>query len=362
MRSRVIGAALFGVGVLALVFAGGLAFVVAPQAERLPYDLERAQSVAEAPNARFLQITNGKAEVNQGTLRSTITVTPDTKETAKLDGSLDGNAVVWLAGQEVIRTDTKALISAYSTSLALDRKTGAAQQWDKQWLDTGSNRQSVNYSGQIYKFPFGTEKKTYEIFDRDISTTQPARFIKTEQINGLETYQFTQEIRDATQPLPADRLKLLVGQLVPGATTGRVSYSNTRTVWVEPATGQFIKVQEKQSKKLVGDNGQETVILDAVFTYTDDTIASSADKAGSNRQLLQMVKLWGPLALAVIGLALVIVGLLMALRRPRVATVAGSVPGPRRGSGRHTVPGPGETDPVRDGPPADPGRQQKADR
>jgi hypothetical protein len=360
MRSRVIGAALFGVGVLALVFAGGLAFVVAPQVDRLPYDLERTQSVAEAPNARFLQVTEGKAEVNQGTLRSTITVQPDARETAKLDGPLDGDAVVWLVGQEVIRTDTKALISAYSTSLALDRKTGAARAWDKQWLDTGNNRQSVTYSGQIYKFPFGTEKKTYEIFDRDINATQPARFVKTEQIKGLETYQFTQEIRDATQVLPADRLQLLASQLLPGATTGQVRYSNTRSVWVEPTTGQFIKVQETQSKKLVGDNGQEKVILDAVFTYTDDTIARSADTAGSNRQLLQTVKLWGPLALLAIGLVLVIVGLLMALRRPRAAAVDGSVPEPRSGRHAETVPA-GAGKPEREAPPADPDRQQKSD-
>lgn len=335
MRSRVIGAALFGVGVLALVFAGGLAFVVAPQAARLPYDLDRTQSVAEAPNARFLQITAGKAEVNQGTLRSTITVQPDAKETAKLDGPLDGEAVVWLVGQEVVRTDTEAVISAYSTSLALDRKTGAARQWDKQWLDTGNDRQSVDYSGQIYKFPFGTEQKSYEIFDRDINTTQPARFVKTEQINGLETYQFTQEIRNARQELPADRLQVLVSQLLPGATTGQISYSNTRSVWVEPTTGQFIKVQETQNKKLVGDNGQETVILDAVFTYTDDTIKRSADTAGSNRQRLQLAGLYGPIALAVVGLLLVVVGLLMALRRPRAATVDGSAPGPRQSPGRH---------------------------
>ncbi|MEQ4302634.1 DUF3068 domain-containing protein [Plantactinospora sp. B6F1] len=367
MRSRVIGAALFGVGVLVLVFAGGLAFVVAPQVDRLPYDLERTQSVAEAPNARFLQITEGRAEVNQATLRSTVTVQPDAKETANLDGPLDGEAVVWLVGQEVIRTDTEDLISAYSTALALDRRTGAARSWDKQWLDTGNDRQRVNYSGQIYKFPFGTEKKTYQIFDRDINATQPAHFVKTEQINGLETYQFTQEIRDATQPLPADRLQLLASQLLPGATTGQIRYSNTRSVWVEPTTGQFIKVQETQRKNLVGDNGQETVILDAVFTYTDDTIARSAEAAGSNRRLLQTVKLWGPIALLVVGLALVIVGLRQALRGPRAAAVDGSVPEPR--SGRHAAPvsasvgkpeaSAGRTEPA--APPADRDRQQTSD-
>src|SRR5689334_19768019 len=164
MKSRVLGAALFGLGVLALVFAAGLAFVVAPTVEQLPYDLEPSQSVAVAPNARFLQITKGEAEVVEGVeLRSTITVTPDAKSTADLSEPLDGEAVVWLVGQQVMRTDTNTLISAYSTSLALDRRTAAAQPWDKAWLDTGNNQEPVKYSGQIYKFPFATEKKDYEI-------------------------------------------------------------------------------------------------------------------------------------------------------------------------------------------------------
>ncbi|HEX2773286.1 MAG TPA: DUF3068 domain-containing protein [Micromonosporaceae bacterium] len=317
MKSRVTGAVLFGLGVLALVFAAGLAFAVGPRVERLPYDLDRTQSVAEAPNATFLQITEGKAEVKQGNLRSTVTVQADTDETAKLESDLDGEAVVWLVGQEVVRTDNDQLINAYSPKLALDRKTGAARTWAGQWLDTGNNRQSVDYSGQIYKFPFGTEKKTYQIFDRDIDTTQPAYFVKTEEINGLETYQFRQEIRGGRQQVPEDRLQVLLSQLVPGATSGEIVYDNTRTIWVEPMTGQFIKVQEAQEKNLVGNNGQSTKILDAVFTYTDDTSARSADTASANRQRLQLVNLWGPIGLVVIGLILIVVGLMLGLRRDR---------------------------------------------
>lgn len=315
MKSRVIGAVLFGLGVLALVFAAGLAFVVGPRVERLPYDLDRTQSVAEAPNATFLQIKKGEAKVEQGTLRSTVTVQPDADETARLEGNLDGEAVVWLVGQEVVRTDTDELISAYSTSLALDRKTGAALPWDGQWLDTGNNRQKVDYSGQIYKFPFGTEKKSYQIFDRDVNASQPANFVKTEKINGLETYQFTQEIRDGRQEVPNDRLQVLLSQLVPGATSGEIVYNNTRSVWVEPVTGQFIKVQEDQEKTLVGDNGQSVKVLDALFTYTDDTIERSADTASANRQRLQLVKLWGPVGLLALGLILIVVSLMLAMRR-----------------------------------------------
>ncbi|MFC7549637.1 DUF3068 domain-containing protein [Plantactinospora sp. GCM10030261] len=317
MRSRVIGAALLGLGVLALVFAAGLAFIVGPRVAQLPYDLDRTQSIAEAPSATFLQITEGEATVEQGNLRSTITVQPDTDATANLEGDLDGKAVVWLVGQEVIRVDNDDLISAYSTALAVDRTTAAAQSWTGQWLDTGNNRQSVSYSGQIYKFPFGTEKKTYEIFDRDINATRPANFVRTEKINGLETYEFTQEIRGERQELPNDRLQILLSQLVPGAKSGEIVYNNTRTVWVEPTTGQYIKVREAQEKSLVGDNGESVKILSAVFTYTDDTIKRSADTASSNRQQLQTVRLWAPIGLAVLGVVLIVVAVMLSARRGR---------------------------------------------
>ena len=148
MRSRVIGAVLCGLGVLALVFAAGLAFVVGPRRERLPYDLDRTQSVAEAPDATFLQISDGQVAINSADLRSTITVQPDTQATADLEGDLDGEAVVWLVGQQVIRTDTNDLISAYSTSLALDRVSAAAVPWEGQWLDTGNERQSADSWGR----------------------------------------------------------------------------------------------------------------------------------------------------------------------------------------------------------------------
>ncbi len=352
MRSRVLGATLLALGVVALIFAGGLAFVVAPTVKQLPYDMKPTQSIAEAPNATFLQITSGVAKVNTGTLRSTVKVTPDPKETADLEDPLEGKAMVWLVGQTVENTGSTELVSAYSTALAVDRKTGAAQQWDGQWLDTG-NREKVNYSGQIYKFPFGTEKKTYPIFDRDLLKTLPANFVKTEEIEGLETYQFTQEIRNEIQEVPADRLSVLLSQLgPPGATTGQVRYDNTRTVWVEPTTGQFIKVQEQQKKSLVADAGQPVTILDATFTYTDETVRNAAETAKSNRQRLMLVTVWGPIALAVVGLILVAVGVLLARRAPAPTAGAGAVvPAQRRRSARHAA-----------AAPEGPDRDQSSDR
>jgi Porin PorA len=335
MKSRVIGTVLFGFGVLALVFAGGLAFVVAPSVAQLPYDMELTQSVAEAPNARFMQITNGEVRVNSGNLRSTITVQPDAGSTAKLSGDLDGSALVWVAGQQVQRTDTADMVSAYSTALVVDRVTGAAQDWDGQWLDTGGEREPVEYSGQTYKFPFGTEKKTYQIYDRDILAARDAVFVKTEEIQGLETYQFTQTITNETQKVPADRLSVILGALLPGATDGSVKYSNIRNYWVEPNTGAYIRVQEQQRKQLVSTDGRSVDILDADFAYTDETVTKSADTAKANVRSLKLAGVWGPIGLAILGLVLAVAGVLLVIRSGRAAQVA--VPGQWAGTPRHAA-------------------------
>ncbi|MEU4691610.1 DUF3068 domain-containing protein [Actinoplanes sp. NPDC023714] len=331
MRSRVLGTALFGLGVLAIVFAAGLAFVVAPRAAQIPYDMEPTQSVAEAQNATFLQVTNGAAKINQGTLRSTVTVQPDAKETANLEGDLDGTAIVWLAGQDVVNTTLNSeRVSAYSTRLAVDRETAAAVPWDGAWLDTG-NQEKIDYTGHMYKFPFGTEKKAYPIFDRDIREAKPAEFVKTEEIGGLETYQFQQQIVDGRQQLDPTQLSLLVDQLLDDtATTAEVVYNNTRTVWVEPVTGQFLRVSEEQNKVLRGNNGQEVTLLDADFTYTEDSVNRSVATVEDNRQKLQLVGFWGPLGLGILGLILAVAGIFLTLRGNAAASGA-----PARSGGTH---------------------------
>jgi hypothetical protein len=318
MKIRVIGAVIFGAGVFLLVAAAALAFVIAPSLKQLPYDLDPSTSVAEAPNATFLEIKPGQVEVKQATLRSTIEIIPDPMETEKLPEDLKGNVVVWDAYQNVIRTDDQYEISKYSAELALNRRSGAPADWDGQWLAeavAADDPGNVKFVGQIYKFPFGTEKRTYQVWDRDLRTSLPAEFKGTETIEGVEVYRFEQVV--AEQPaknVSTESLSVLLGRFAPEATSGQVMYSNTRTLWVEPTTGMYIKVREEQHKELVPATGASTVLLDADFEYNQETITKAADRAGSNRAQLNLISIWAPLGLAIIGLLLVIYAFVLGRR------------------------------------------------
>ncbi|GIJ34221.1 DUF3068 domain-containing protein [Micromonospora sediminimaris] len=333
MKHRAVGAVLFGGGVLLLALAAGLVFVVKPAMTKLPYDLESSTSVAEARAATFLQITNGAVDiVDQTDLRSTVQVTPERAKTAALSGDLAGDAVVWRVGQTVERTDTKALVSAYGAELALDRVSAAAVEWNEQFLDESGTPETVSFAGQVYKFPFNSAKDNYEVFDRDLRQTRMAEFKGTEDINGIEAYRYEQVITDEKLPLATDRVALLLGALAPGSTSGDVVYSNTRTVWVDPVTGSYLKVREQQKKVLVPNTGTPVTLLDADFSYNEETVASSVDRAKESRNQLNILGVFAPLGLAVLGLVLILVGLLVSRSRTpaTVARHAAADPAPTR--------------------------------
>ncbi|MFG1659610.1 DUF3068 domain-containing protein [Micromonospora chersina] len=321
MKLRV-GAALFGLGVLLLVIAVGLPLYIAPAVTKLPYDLDRTTSKAEAVNARALKVTvvgdSVSIEVPQATLMSTVEVIPQPEDTAdRLPKELAGKAVVWDVYQTV-KNSGGEVFSQYSTELALDRASGAAADWDEQWLnETGAEQTpvgNVTYEGQVYKFPFDTKKKEYLVFDRDLKRATPAKFTGTENVKGLEAYRFEQRIENETLNTPESNIKTLIGRFAPQATTGKVVYSNTRTLWVDPVTGAYLKVREQQHKEFQPDNGPVTVLLDADFNYTDDTIAKSVETAKDNRFKINMVRTYVPIGAGVLGVVALLAGMLLVLR------------------------------------------------
>ncbi|MEU8661800.1 DUF3068 domain-containing protein [Actinoplanes philippinensis] len=350
MKAR-LGAVLFGIGFFAVVVAAGVAFYVAPKAARLPYDLvgcnkERTEncqkpSVAEARNARFLFTEGGETpivKIETGTLQSTteITTLVDSTESELDNGVIDDNTVIWRANGTVKWLEQNKDINKYEARLALDRKTAGAVTWPGQQLDDVAKTpdaaapDKVSFTGQLYKFPFGTEQTTYQYFDRDLKKALPIDYKGTEEIQGLETYKFEQVIPETPLVFSADRIKSLLGAFAtPDATSGQVVYSNTRTIWVEPVSGTFVKVQEQQRKKLVPNTGQPTQLLEGDFSYTDATVTNSVESASANKSKVLLISRYLPIGAAVFGALLLIIGLWM------VTTARKPVPAKHAAGGKH---------------------------
>jgi hypothetical protein len=341
---RIVGAVLVAFGALFLVVAVGLPLYVAPAVTKLPNNLEacpappKAQpsgclkpSVAEAVGARFLQIkfenNNLDVKVNTGDLRSTTEVLPQPKITAEQQkaGKLDKDAVVWDVYSTAARIDNGEVVSASTTELALDRASGAAVPWAGQWIkDSDTVDTTIRYSGVTYKFPFGTEKKSYPYFDSDTRTSPDAKFQATETIEGINTYHFVQVIPETKLSVDDASKSVLISTFAPDATSGDVFYSNTREVWVDPVTGSFIKVREQPKKEFRPNVGASQILLQADFVYTKDTITRAAKSAKDNGFLLGLVHLWLPIITGVLAIVCLVGGFLLLRGRREAAGASGA--------------------------------------
>ena len=164
-----------------------------------------------------------------------------------------------------------------------------------------------------FKFPFGTEKKTYQYFDGTIAKALPMEFKGTATVQGLAVYKFEQVI-PPTQYAELEVPGSLVGAPdLPSFKAPRF-YSNTRTVWVEPTTGAVVKGQEVQKQVLRGPDGTDhLVLIDATLSFTSANVAQSVKTAKEGASQLKLIQTTIPLIGLIGGLILLGLGLFLAL-------------------------------------------------
>lgn len=315
---RITGTVLFGLGVLCLLFAMALAWVVVPSQRKVPLDLVPPDVVVETASASFVQakmLPNGTPQVvveNAG-LRSITGIKPDFKAAAELDGE----TLVWNVYHSTNRIDTGEMINSAESRVALDRVSGQAVPWAGQ---CHSETQApcapgdVAFAGQLYLFPFGTEKRAYQYWDSTLHKALPIEYQAEQDYNGLPAYRFQQRIPEQPAEMNAETLAGLLGFLAPGATGGTISYRATRTLWVEPETGAIVGYREQQHRELVPDTGPPVVIFDADLQYDQGTLDAVAAEAKAGLGQLRLLGFWVPVGLAVLGLLLIGGGLLLSRR------------------------------------------------
>lgn len=249
-----------------------------------------------------------------------------------------------------------ALLTATRDRITTNRTTAEPQisgggQSEVQ-VDAGENSVSLpDRKGLQYRFPFGVEKNDdYTYFDLTTRTTNPLKFVDETEINGINTYHFTQEVPETDLSTLTDANdQQLAGTSIDqpaGWYGGFEGYRNnekvpaslvqttTRDLYVDPVSGTIINDREhiQQSYKLnVGDDSPQAMLdyrltaLDVVFSYnqsTQEQLATDAKDLGSP------IKLWGrwiPIVVGIIGVALLAAGIWLLLRGPKTpAPAAGS--------------------------------------
>jgi Porin PorA len=306
---RMIGPVLVGLGVFLIVAAGLARFYAYPAVAKVP-DGYHSTTALEAGGA---QIFNSDPEVLAPETHDLV-ITSETREDADAD-TPDG-VVVWVN----VTTTDKATGGNFQLSTeraAFDEVSGAGVECEScdTWIaeSDGETVEEVptTFEGQVYKFPFDTQKKSYDQWDGAIGEATPAEYEGEESVQGVDVYKFVQVIEPTvieTRDVPGS----VFG--VKGTVQADMVYAMTRTFYVEPVTGAPIDRVDERVQELVYD-GQSVPAFVGTIQYTDAQVDKNVDAVDTKAMLLGGLRFLYPVILLVLGLVLLGLGLVLNRRQ-----------------------------------------------
>lgn len=186
----------------------------------------------------------------------------------------------------------------------------------------------LRHEGLAYRFPFNTERKTYPYFDPIAQKPFDANYEGQEDVNGLSTYRFTQNVGVNSEGKPVAPItypslyganedgKITTSAAmwgVPGEPNEQITmtryYTAKRTFWVDPVSGTIVKEAEQAHHYYARDGLKpEVTLVDYKLTSTQETVESQVNSA---RDEGDRVALWSrvlPITFTAIGLIALIGG------------------------------------------------------
>jgi Porin PorA len=307
---RLLGAVAICLGVLLVIGAALIKWVAAPALVKAPLDVNS------------VTVSEGNAQVFVVASQSVMPVHVIATRTVRGDQSAGTSSVAVYDETLCLRTSTSGtpdqqgcviatdpgFIQKTTDRIAFDRKTGLAVPGSR-YNAAVNGDPTIIHEGLGYTFPIGTKQRSYPFFDTVLGKAFPMTYHATEKINGLSTYRFSQTIPDSA---------IKINGILPG------TYSNVRTVWVEPKTGVIVKGSEQIAQKF-SDGG---VAFTGTLVFNDATVRSQASYAKNKAGQIDLIRIWVPLGSVLLGVILMIAGVLLMLgrrkRRP-AAPVDGQV-------------------------------------
>jgi hypothetical protein len=264
-----------------------------------------------------------------------------------VESPANADVVTLQAGTSVRRTDKQkdsGLLLAIVDTVTLNRKTAMAVSDDTHAGGSVQKPRSINdenppvpmqlrHEGLSYRFPFNTEKKTYPYFDPIAQKAFDVNYQSQEDVNGLTTYRFTQNVgynADGTLAVPVKYQSLYPGQedskvtasaamwgLQGGDPAEQITmtryYAAQRTFWVDPVSGTIVKETEHANHYYARDPLKpELTLADYKVTSTEDTIESQVNSARDERDRLALWSRVLPITFTAVGLIALIGGGLLA--------------------------------------------------
>ncbi|WP_077077976.1 DUF3068 domain-containing protein [Mycobacterium numidiamassiliense] len=264
-----------------------------------------------------------------------------------VESPANADVVTLQVGSSVRRTDKQkdgGLLLAIVDTVTLNRKTALAVSDD---THTGGSVQKpraygdenpptaipLRHDGLSYRFPFNTEKKTYPFFDPIAQKAYDVNYDTQEDVNGLTTYRFTQNVgydADGKLVAPVKYPSLYAGQedgkvtasaamwgLQGGDPAEQITmtryYAAQKTFWVDPVSGTIVKETEHANHYFSRDALKpEVTLADYKVTSNEDTVESQVNTARDERDRLALWSRVLPITFTAIGIIALVGGGLLA--------------------------------------------------
>jgi hypothetical protein len=328
---RIIGLLLIAVGAFALALGLLMPLYAYPNLARLDRGGAVTQSIAEGSGMTVFDpkaITDPELPVERQNVEVVATRTVKGL-TGATEAKPRGDVAVWEVGLVIMdrnNPNPEEPISVVEDRICVDRRTSAAvHPCSSEYVrDDGRSPEhrvfTGRHAGQIYKFPFGTERRNYRYFDTIVREAPVARYVKEEQLQGVTVYRFEQVI-PKTKIEDREVPGRLLGQPDQPVVMAERYYETTRTMWVEPETGLIVKGSEQVRQSLeVPTTGGSLTLIAGTLEINKATVDDNIERAKDGTAKLRMLRVTAPWVLGIGGAVLIVVGVLVTFlgrrRRP----------------------------------------------
>jgi hypothetical protein len=236
------------------------------------------------------------------------------------------------AGLLLAMVDTVTLNRKTAMAVSSESNPGGAVQKPRTVEDQNPPTNiALPHDGLAYRFPFETEKKTYPFFDPIAQKAFDANYDGEEDVNGLTTYRFTQNVGYDADGKLVEPVKYasLFAHDEDAQVTARASlwglpgnpdepitmtryYAAQRTFWVDPVSGTIVRAKDHGYHYYARDALKpEVTFVDYTVSSTQETVESQVARARDERD---RVALWGrilPITFTAIGLVALVGGALL---------------------------------------------------
>jgi hypothetical protein len=267
------------------------------------------------------------------------------QQQVSVESPSNADVVTLQVGDTLRRTDKQqdnGLLLAMVDTVTMDRSTaeavssesnpgGSVQKPRAIADDQPPTNIALPHEGLTYRFPFDTEKKSYPMFDPIAQKAYDANYDGEEDVNGLTTYRFTQNVGYDADGKLVEPVKFasLYEDDADAQVTARAAlwgvegdpeepitmsrfYAAQRTFWVDPVSGTIVKSDEHAYHYYARDALRpEVTFVDYKIASNEETVESQVAVARSEGD---RVGLWGrilPITFTAVGLVLLVGGALL---------------------------------------------------